>query len=313
MSEKKTWDPPGWPWELDLFALLFVAIGVVVPYLTFSSGAEELMRTTANPAQLKLQEQSHLLWSIGIVVLFAMHLAVAGATIETLSTPFIHLISPLVFAVLAYYRVWAVGQDLGSQTIADGSWTQIAAIVTGVLVVTFVVARLRMARYLLRFRDVKWDIVSRAPYDSTFLELAAQFRPLVYPPRVYRACADGFLIEGWFYVMPISFSVVQSMVLANAGYSSNGKYFASSAKSLVRTELLDDTEPVFISPADRAEFVQYCSHHVLRLRPHSDRGTAAGKTRTHSTARGTHHTAAGTTHGGARATNHGTRGPSHGG
>lgn len=282
MSKNKTWSPPGWPWELDILALVFVIIGLVVPYSLYTGnmagGAESV-----NPAVLKLKEQTYILWSIGICVLYVMHLALANVSMEAQSTPFVHLISPLVFSLLAYFRINTVAKDMERTTFIDGSVGQIAMLVGAILFITLIVARLRMARYLHRFRDVQWDIISYARYDSSYLELIAQFRPLVYPPRRYRASEEGVLVEGWFYTIVVPFDSVQTInPVRTMGFSAAGNYYASTTSSLVRFELLDNDKPLFISPENRDEFIQYCARHVARTRPsathHSRHGTSAGVT-----------------------------------
>lgn len=294
MSKQKTWAPPGWPWELDALTLVFVIIALAVPYLLSTGHADITPGTDANPATAVLQEQRSVLWAIGIVVLFVMHLAVAGASLETISTPFIHLISPMAFALIAYYRVYTVAHDTGKAAVVNGSALQLTILVLAVAVTTLLVARIRMARYLLRFNDVKWDIISKARYDASYFELMAELRPLIYPPRFYRASEEGLLVEGWFYIMPVPFEMVQSLTALNtAGIATSGKYHASNTHSLMRMELLDNSQPLFISPENRNEFLQYCVNHVMRLRPH-----LAAKTRP-----GTH--ANGDTH--ARHTHNGTR------
>lgn len=282
MSKNKTWAPPGWPWELDILALLFVVVAVVLPYSIYTGNLASA-ETTANPAVLKLKEQTYILWSIGICLLFVMHLALGGARLEMLSTPFIHLISPMVFAVLAYYRIYIVSVDMEKITLVTGQPGQIAMLIAGVFLLTFVVARLRMARYLHRFRDTQWDLICPSHYDSSYLELIAQFRPLVYPPRRYRACEEGILVEGWFYTIGIPFDMVQTINPIRAmGFAADGNYYASNTNALVRFELLDSGKPIFISPDGRDEFIQYCARHVARMRPstnhHSRHGTNPGVT-----------------------------------
>lgn len=297
MSKNKTWAAPGWPWELDLLSLIFVIIALAVPYYIFGSG-------TGDDVHRTLQEQRHVLWAIGIGVLFVMHLALTGATLETISTPFLHLFSPVGFAVLAYYRTHAVLKDLGQTDLITGSAGQYALLIASVFVITLVVARIRMARYLFRFRNIQWDIVSKSRYDSSYLQLITEFQPLVYPPRVLRACNEGILIEGWFYLMALPFEMFQGLAPASGiRHASNGRYLASSTRSLIRVELLDNAEPLYISPANRNEFLNYCAQHVAHLRPH------ATNHRTHpgETGHGTGHgTASGTAHGTARGTAHGT-------
>lgn len=292
MSKNKTWSPPGWPWELDLLSLIFVIAALAVPYVYFGEAA-------GDAATLALREQQHVLWAIGIVVLFIMHLAIGGATLEMISTPVLHLISPTAFALIAYYRSHTVFVQANKQTWMDGSPLQYILVGLGAIVLTLIIARIRTVRFLHKFRDVQWDIKHKAPYDSTYWQLITEFEPLVYPPRSYRACNDGILIEGWFYVMPIPFEMFQSLTAA-AGmrHTTNGRYLASTAHNMIRIELLDNAEPLYISPENRQEFLAYCASHVARLRPqsHSAKGTQPGTA--HGTSKGTFY---------GHRTEHGTR------
>ncbi len=279
MSKKTVWAPPGWPFELDALALAFVLLALIVPYSIFMD--QVATATLDNPVASKLQEQTNILWAIGICVLFVMHLALAGASMDTLSTPFLHLLSPLFFGLLAYFRIFAVSNDAGrTNFFITGSAGQVALLFVVGLIATFLVARLRMARHLMRFRNTVWDKVEKSSFDSSYFELIAQFRPLVYPPRNYRASEAGILVEGWFYTIVIPFEMVQSIsAVRTMGFSAAGNYYATNTKSLVRLELLDNGKPIFISPDHREEFIQYCAHHIARLRPsahHSRHGTSPG-------------------------------------
>lgn len=297
MSKNKTWNTPGWPWEMDLLCLVFVVIALAAPYYYFTaSTGEEITRT--------LMEQRHVLWAIGITVLFVMHLAVSGTTLETISTPFLHLLSPMAFAVLAYYRTFSTIQQTAHSSPLNGSALQYALVAVSVLILSLVMARIRMARQLLRFRDIKWDLVCKSPYDRTYFQLITEFQPLVYPPRLVRACSEGVLIEGWYYLMPLPFSMFQGLApVAGIRHAANGRYIASSTRNLVRIELLDNAEPLYISLENRAEFLNYCARHIAHLRAH----TTGSPNRTRDTASGTHAgaargTASGTSRGSARKT-----------
>lgn len=288
MSKNKTWAPPGWPWELDILALIFLVIALAVPYAIFSGQTAD-PSLSINPAEQKLKEQTYMLWSIGICLLYVMHLALAGARLETLSTPFIHLLSPMVFALLAYFRIYTVATDMEQSTMVTGEPAQIALLIAGVFVLTFVVARLRMARYLHRFRDVQWDLLCASRYDASYLELITQFRPLVYPPRRYRVCENGILVEGWFYTIAIPFEMVQTInPVRTMGIAAAGNYYASNTGALVRFELLDSGKPIFISPDNRDEFIQYCARHVARMRPSANHQSRHGGTSPGTSARHTH-------------------------
>lgn len=287
MSKNKTWAPPGWPWELDILSFVFLVLGVFIPYNLFSQHQSE-SALAVNQAAIALKEQTYILWSIGLVILFIMHLALAGASDDSMSTPFIHLISPLLFAGLAYYRIYVVAHDMGQSTFVNGTWGQMVLCGVGVMVATLIMARLRLARHMHRYRDEAWDMECPASYDRTYFELIAQFRPLVYPPRRYRLSPQGILVEGWFYAIVIPFAKLQSINPVRAmGVSAAGHYYASNTNSLVRFELLDSDQPMFISPDGRDEFIQYCLHHAARMRPSSVHRSRHG-TNPGVTARDTH-------------------------
>jgi hypothetical protein len=86
MSKNKTWAPPGWPWELDLLTLAFLVMGVLIPYNLFTQHMAE-SSLAANQAVVKLKEQTYILWSIGLCLLYVMHLALSGAGDDALSIP----------------------------------------------------------------------------------------------------------------------------------------------------------------------------------------------------------------------------------
>ncbi len=300
----------GWPWELDILTLVFVVIALAAPYFIFSEHTASA--TIDNPATSQLNEQAYMLWAIGICVLFVMHLALAGSMSDTLSTPFLHLVAPLVFALLAYYRIHAVSSDLGNVTPVNGSLSQVAMLVGSTLAVSLLIAKLRTVRHLLRFRDVTWDKIERSTFDSSFFELITQFRPLIYTPRLYRACSEGILVQGWFYTIAMPFEMIQSIsAVRTMNISSDGDYYATNTHNLIRFELLDRNKPIFISPENRDDFIHYCAHHVARIRPPANRasrpGTMSGLYGRHTQSGGTRagHTHAGGTQAGVPPTTHG--------
>lgn len=316
MSKNKTWSPPGWPWELDLLSLVFVGVALIVPYIYFQMSSEDEIT-------MALREQRHTLWAIGIVLLFILQIIIGGASLELISTPILHLVAPTLFALLAYYRSFTALQEANLTQVINGSVFQYFLVSIAAIALTAVMARIRTLRYLSHYRNVEWEIVQKAPYDSTYWSLITEFEPLVYPPRYYRACKDGILIESWFFIMAIPFTAFQSLsAAAGMRHTTNGRYIASSAKSLIRIELLDNAEPLFISPADRQQFLAYCAMHVARLRPTSTTARAPSHGTHSGTARGTHAgtaketqagTARGTRAGTARATHSGTARATHAG
>jgi len=289
---------PGWPWELELLGVLFVLISIVVPYYAHVLSLPEHGHAAALSRQAygsttgrgMLAEQRSVLWAVAIVGLYIVHLILAGTSLNLISTPFTHLVAPLVFSMIAYYRLYSANElDPQILSIISGSLWQIAMWVASVLLITFLVARLRMARYLLRFRDVKWDISMRTQVDRTYWSLLTQFHPLVYAPRVYRACDKGLLIEGWLYVLPIGFEHVQSIApVARPTLALAGLYLATSMRSMIKMELLDSTtQPLFISPRHSDDLLKYCAQHVTRIQHHRATTHGVGGTRARPTEGGT--------------------------
>lgn len=293
MKKRTRWGPPGWPWELELLALVFVVTSIVVPYyLQFAQTAEPPQLSLLAQAERAQQTQTgswrdmqEFIWAVIIVGIYLAHLVTASASIDYMSTPFTHLFSPLVFSMITYYRLANLAQSAPSATaIVSGAPVEIVLWVLGVLVITFMVARLRMARYMLNFKNVDWDISTPTVFDKSFWSLAMYLRPLIYPPRIYRACPRGILIEGWVYAMPIPFETIHSVdAVQGAAFLSSSYCLATSAKSLVRLQISEKAEPLLISPRDRAEFVRYCEQRLSTTRPikiqaDTRRGTAPGTT-----------------------------------
>ena len=163
MKNKSCWRLPGWPWELELLVLVFAVTAIALPYLL------QHMQTP-DPSQLSLLAKAEMakkqqvaawhtwegfFWTLVIAGLYLAHLAVASAAIEYLSTPFTHLFSPLLFSSISYYRLCELirGSPLDGG-IVSGSFLELLLWLASVLAITFLLGRIRMARLMLRFRDV---------------------------------------------------------------------------------------------------------------------------------------------------------------
>lgn len=302
MNGKQRWSPPGWPWELELLALVFVVIAIAVPYYLKLAQpppdtSTQSLLVQAQAQTLRSQEMSTwedlqgFFWAVIVVGLYLAHLAMGAASIDYMSTPFTHLFAPLLFSIITYARLYALNTGVSSSSyIVRGALWEIIAWIGGVAIITYLVARIRMARLMLAFRDVDWKISTPSLKDSTYWQLVFQIRPLIYPPRWLRASEEGILIEGWFYAMPLAFDnihavdAVQGAVLYTRGYC-----LATSLNSMVRIQVADRTEPILISPKDRNAFVRYAQDQIaLRAPPVTLRSGETGKgTRPGTTGRGT--------------------------
>jgi hypothetical protein len=278
VKNQQRWGVPGWPWELELLALVFVATSIIVPFwLQHTQTPDSSQLSLIAKAELVRNQQttswsdlSGAFWAIVIVGLYVAHIAMASSAVRFMSTPISHLWAPLVFAMIGYSRLYALTQrgSTLSHNIVSGSPLEILLWVVGVLAITFLVARIRMARLTLKFKTVDWDVSTPSLYDSSFGELVFQWRPLLYPPRMIRACEQGILIEGFFYEMPIPFDSIQAMdAVHGAGFTSSGYCLATSMKSLVRVQTTEQAEPILISPRDRNTFLHYCQQHIALRTP----------------------------------------------
>ena len=250
----RRWGPPGWPWELELLALIFVLTAIIIPYyLQFTEAPDLSQLTLMERAEMQRHQSSQgtwresgdFIWAIAVICLYLAHLAMAGASINFLSTSFSHLFAPLMFAGITYYRLLKIDTYGGTRSpIVQGTVLEVVLLSVGVVVITVLVARIRMARHMLNFRDVAWDFSTPTTFDSSFSEIAVQLQPLIYPPRVYHVSDEGILVEGWLYLMPIPFPLIQSIDrIPRRAMNSGGYYLATSTLHLVRIQLTESPDP----------------------------------------------------------------------
>lgn len=260
-----------------MLALVFVLTAIAVPYyLQFMQAPEPSQLSLMDKAEMARlsqmatwQDLEGFFWAVVIVGLYLAHLAMASASLDFMSTPFTHLFSPLVFSMITYYRLHQLAKGATMATpIVSGTPLEIVIWVLGVLVITYLVARIRTARLMLNYRDIDWNISTPALFDATYIQLVLQIRPLIYPPRIYRACDDGILIEGWFYAMPIPFDSIHAVdAVHGPAFTSQGYCLATSMRSMLRIQTTEQAEPILISPKDRNTFLHYCQQHIAVKTP----------------------------------------------
>jgi hypothetical protein len=275
MKIRNTWMTPGPPWELHLLSLVFILVAIAVPlyvnYLAVPDPGRTLLQEAMHPGRPRLPHFitiDDLAWSGALVLFAALTLLMSRFRADRNSTPIPAFLAPLFFSFIAYYRLYSTSLTTAgsSAAIVTASPGQLMAWGAATLAAVFLVARLRLARYALRFRDVKWDLASAARHDKTFFSLAVRILPLIYEPRTYRVSDQGMLIEGWFYMLVIPFELVQSVSEARRpGSIYAGEYFATNLNDLIRFQIAGQSLPVFISPDQHAEFLAYCQKRVKRL------------------------------------------------
>ena len=275
MRTRNQWMRPGWPWELELLSFVFVLVAIAVPvysaYLSEPTPAPTLLQqalgTSAKARFAHFIHMHDVLWAIALLGLFTAVIAASRRGADMLSTPFIHLVAPLFFSFVAYYRLYEVPQASGARiSIVSPNSGHIVAWAVGIIVIIALLTRLRTARYALIFREITWDITTPARRDGSILKLAPRVLPLIYEPRTYRACDDGIAVEGWFYIMVLPFNLVQSISeTLQPERLPPGQYFACSVNRLIRIQLSSWPHPFFIAPRDHEEFFAYCNQRIRRI------------------------------------------------
>ncbi len=292
-TDKRPWHKVAWPWELEILVLLFVGLA-----LLFSLGcclypkntAGLPLITQADMIRRAMRHQPDLpnpFWTLSICGLYLLHILVARRSSRFLSSSLSHLVSPAIFAVIVHNRLYAFSEKTGvalisvSNTVFDTSLWLI-----GALVLTAVFVRFNLARILLGFKDCDWVYTTTSQLDRTFFKLIYRLTPLLYFPRLIRICPDGILIEGWFYIMPISFQDIRILdTVRGTAFAASSFCLATSLNSLARIETTDKSRPVLISPRHSEVFLRYCRQFTYPASPGADhersRITAVGETVVH--------------------------------
>ena len=265
---------PGHPWELEVLAIIFILIALLAPTLyegkrpgPDTSGLSIVEKAALEREAERKAETSDptmLIWGAVIIGAYAGHVILSRSSISFLSTPFTSLLMPLLFSMVAFFRLRSLNHEAPDVLpFMSGSLSQGLLLFLIVATVTVILARIRMKRYMLSIKDIEWKIKTHSKYDFTFFELIMYFFPLIYPPRRFLACEHGMLIRGFLYVMPIPFDLIHAISpVKQMSFITSADVYATSIQSLVRIDLTEQADPIVISPAGREEFVEYCVEHL---------------------------------------------------
>lgn len=255
MKKSQQWKAPGWPWELEIIIVLFVAAALAIPL--------QLVNVQGSSAR-PLGTEIGFLKAAMVVALYVLHVAFGFIHYNRLTVSLVHFLSPVFFAYIAYHRiVQSPGVAESAYQFLDGAIWQYAAIGVIVPALTLLLMHMRRLRYLNAFKDTVWELDAPAVMDQGYFTLLGQMMPLFYPPARYRVCAEGLLVEGWHYAMPVSFkNINRIMRIPSSSVLPRGYYLASSTTHLVRIDLLDSIKPLFISPQNPDGFAAHCQQHT---------------------------------------------------
>ena len=261
------WRPRSWPWDLEALTVACLLGAMFVPPIVAAVLWEGNAGILGRFAAGWIVADSYI-WMLCLLGLYFGYVIWASLTLDYVSTPFVHLVAPLLFSIIMSGRIFLTSViapvargGLVAAYFSTFPWL--------VLAITLIIAVLRKKRHLAYFDDVEWDISARPRVDMSFLEeLVSKIQPLFYFPRMYHASGEGILIEGWTYIMPLPFFEMESINLAERGeLITSGFYAAGSIKGLLRIKLYDRQDPVFISPAHPNLFMRYCEQLLSGLHP----------------------------------------------
>lgn len=269
------WQPPGWPWELEIFALLFVLLSLILPLFPSTPASSQALQSNFifQESIQQIEEQSAwwgdmqmFIWIVVIIGLYMAHIWIARSTFEWMSTPFTNLTMPPVFAAILYVRLLQMGETSPVSYTLTGSLPEIAALTAIVLFLTAFIGRMRRNRELKKYAHMNWNWQTTADYDKTYIELIPFLHPLVYAPRHFYCCRDGLLVVGWLYVMPLPLRDIASAQLRKSLMAyGNSLCLATKNHNIIQINLRDYKTPVYISPKNSTMFMNQCeishNHH----------------------------------------------------
>ncbi len=260
------WDMPGIPWQVECFSVLLLLVSVFLPaflpehrqvVLGSIPWAESGTQTT-----ITVWSQGHgYLWTLLIFGAYFLHWITAYISPDFISTPFAYMFSPVIFGSLAYGRLlmWSRVFPENLQLVR-GTFAEALVWLLAIHLITLLLARLRMHAHLGKFSDVQWDLDLKPRREGrAVIQLILKVHPLYYWPVRYKACGEGILILGVNYIMPIPFAAIESVSAAPRGSTITTSFFlATSMTSLLRIQLYDRLDAVFISPRHPNLMQQYC-------------------------------------------------------
>lgn len=273
---------PGFPWQVECFTLFIIVLAVLLPL--FLPVHRQVIAGQIPWAQTGPQitfavwDQGHgYLWAIVLLGAYFLHAITAYISPDFVSTPFAYLFSPVIFGGLAYGRLlmWSRSFPPDLQLVR-GTVPEALVWLLAIHLITLLLARLRMHGHLRKFNDIQWDLNLKPRREwRAVAQLLLKIHPMYYWPVRYKACGEGILIEGISYVMPIPFTAIEAITAAPRGTTITSSFFlATSMTSLLRIQLYDRLDALFIGPRHPNLMQQYCAQIMADRLPVAERHLA---------------------------------------
>ena len=129
------------------------------------------------------------------------------------------------------------------------------------LATAILMSRIRMKRQLRRFGKMEWIYKTKARFDNGLLsEIGSAITAFPYPPKEFWISKEGILIKGPLYLIPISFTHVQSVVHSKRRGSHGGSLnLSTSSQKPIRIQTTESRKSILITPENPDEFAFQCS------------------------------------------------------
>ena len=255
-NNNKNFQGFGLAWELEVLVLCLAILCAILPFIwennetVYAQDMSIMQQAVADKYEgVSWFDVQRVAWAAAALGLLGIHFWLNGDSDENVSTPINAILMPFAFGAMLYHHLILV---------SDGKQINPAAFFIGLAFVTFLLARLCVLRNLRKFDKASWDITASTVFDATWFSLMLHGLPLFYPPRRFSAGRAGILIGGCFFIVLLPFEEIEAIrLVGEATATDNGVYYATSTRSLLRVELSNHAQPVYISPSNRNGFFLY--------------------------------------------------------
>jgi hypothetical protein len=256
-TRRRLWRETPWPWELEAITLC-IALGGALLALNYEHAHLPAYARAADAFQMDITRNS---WLIVTLVAYAGHMLLGRTVIRDVSTPFHLVANPVLFALLGFFNFRSAYTRAHGARAWDWPWVELFLILLAITALCLLLARVRMQRVMLPFRDLRWDIdlaPAHRAADEPLWPILSRLQPVFYPPHRYRANAAGIEIEGLFYVTLVSYPEIAAITLIPQGdWASAGIHLTRSMRNLVVIQLKGRQEPIVVSPEKADAFLEY--------------------------------------------------------
>lgn len=257
-ATRKLWRETPWPWEFEVLTLVII-VGSMVFCMDY-----EAVNTPAYAfgSDVIETQTTRMSWIIITALAYMGHLLLSRVALRDVSTPFHLIASPITFTILGFFNFRSTYIRAHGPGIWEFPFQAFVIVIMTVAAVSFLLARVRMQRVMLPFRDMHWDIdvAPQKTKSGDWGGLFGRLHPILYPPVRYRVNASGIEIEGPYYVTLISYREIAAIGHRERGnVAGAGVYLTHTMNDLVHIQLKARQEPIVLGPENAQAFTDYAT------------------------------------------------------